>query len=76
MRRVRCDTDYGSPEDYSIRLVREAIDAEINYFDTAGIRGYGTENRQGDKGRRDGLIIATKTAKRTTPMRKRMSNIA
>ncbi|MBI2842363.1 MAG: aldo/keto reductase [Armatimonadetes bacterium] len=54
------------PEDFSIRLVQKAIDAGINYLDTA--RGYGdTEEKIGKaiKGRRDEVIIATKTPKRS-----------
>ena len=49
-------------EDYSIRLVRRAIDLGINYFDTA--RAYkDTESKLGKaiKGHRNEVILATKT---------------
>ena len=52
----------GHDEDHAVRLVRRAIDAGVNFIDTAA--GYGTEPAVGravrEGGDRDSLVISTK----------------
>ena len=52
----------GHGEDHAVRLVRRAIDAGVNFIDTAA--GYGTEPAVGravrEGGDRDSLVISTK----------------
>lgn len=54
----------GSTEDQAIAVVRRAVDLGINYFDTAP--GYGTEDVIGRAlvGRRQGVVVSTKTLAR------------
>jgi L-galactose dehydrogenase len=54
----------GSTEDQAIGVVRRAVELGINYFDTAP--GYGTEGVIGRAldGRRDGVVVSSKTLAR------------
>ncbi len=55
-------------EDEAVRAVRRALDLGVNFIDTAA--GYGDSQRKIGKaieGRRDGLVIATKSGRTTAP---------
>jgi aryl-alcohol dehydrogenase-like predicted oxidoreductase len=59
------DTNSGTSEDDSIRIMHRAIDAGINFFDTADVYGRGTSEIITGKalavdGRRDKVFLATK----------------
>jgi aryl-alcohol dehydrogenase-like predicted oxidoreductase len=60
--------NYGhADDDQSVRAIHDAIDLGITFFDTAEIYGpFRNEELVGQaiKGRRDGLVIATKFAMR------------
>ncbi len=53
------------PEDESRKIIRQALDAGINFFDTANVYSDGTSEEivgraLGDMGRRDEIVLATK----------------
>ena len=53
------------PEDESRKIIRQALDAGINFFDTANVYSDGTSEEivgraLGDIGRRDEIVLATK----------------
>ena len=58
----RLGQTYGNSVEQSVAVVKSAIDMGINFIDTAA--AYGTEKIVGEavKGRRDKIIISTKTA--------------
>jgi len=55
--------DWGSTEEASIEITHAAIDLGINFFDTADVYARGTSETilgKAIRGKRDGLVIATK----------------
>ena len=61
----RLGQSYGASVDDSVALVRRALDLGITYVDTA--QAYGTEPivAEGMRGRRDEVVLSTKTSPRT-----------
>ncbi|MFZ0590696.1 MAG: aldo/keto reductase [Bryobacteraceae bacterium] len=63
--------DWGSvSEDDAIRLLHEAIDAGINFFDTADVYGDGRSERlisQVVRDRKETIVVATKAGRRLQP---------
>lgn len=65
----------GTSETEAMRIVDEAIDLGINFFDTADLYDYGLNEEfvgKALKGKRDKIVLTTKVGNRWTEEKKRL----